>query len=165
MSMDSPIRIELPRYSRTTVVSTDVPTGNIETRVAIGYQESTVSSFHVQELVTPQTGSMSVRFVNDIFMLLNQKRLDKVTLQALADFIEDSSSTSAQSEFVSQLKSKCTDEQLMQYCKSRYIQSPQELLAWSQHLENGLSGVLAEIEAQKTVDTESTETQPSNTSE
>lgn len=149
MSMDSPIRIELPQYSRTTVVSTDISTSNIETRVAVGYQESTVSSFHVQELITPQTGSKSVRFVNDIFMLLNQKRLDKVTLQALADYIEDSSPTTAQTEFVSQLKSKCTDEQLMMYCKSRYIQSPQELLEWSKYLENGLTGVLSEIEGQK----------------
>lgn len=152
MLMDSPTRISVMSYKRSMSVKTSAPAVVDEKNTAYP-ADTTIQSFNVQEMQTVHGNSKSVRFVSDIFMLLNQKRLDKVTLQALADYLE-STGQSSYNEQLAQLKAKCTDEQLMQYCKSRYIQSPQELLLWSEHLEGQLTGVLKEIEDAKALESQ-----------
>lgn len=70
-------------------------------------------------------------YVDDIYMLFNQQRLlscGKDTIQAWLNTLQP------RSDALAELRKKCTDEQLMQICKSRYIQSPSELLAWSEYL-------------------------------
>lgn len=148
--MDSPTRISVMSYERSMSVKTSAP-AVVDEKNTVYPAETTIQSFNIQEYVPIYGNTKSVRFVSDIFMLLNQKRLDKVTLQALADYLE-STGQSSYNEQLAQLKAKCTDEQLMQYCKSRYIQSPQELLLWSEHLEGQLTGVLKEIEDAKITD-------------
>ena len=87
----------------------------------------------------------AVSYVNDIYLLFNQKRL----LSAGADTINAWLNTlTPRSDALSQLREKCTDEQLMQLCKSRYIQSPSELLAWSDYLLNNYQDILSEAEQQ-----------------
>lgn len=87
----------------------------------------------------------AVSYVNDIYLLFNQKRL----LSAGVDTINAWLNTLIpRSDALSQLREKCTDEQLMQLCKSRYIQSPSELLAWSDYLLNNYQDILSEAEQQ-----------------
>lgn len=87
----------------------------------------------------------AVSYVNDIYLLFNQKRL----LSAGADTINAwLNSLTPRSDSLSQLREKCTDEQLMQLCKSRYIQSPSELLAWSDYLLSNYQDILSEAEQQ-----------------
>lgn len=88
----------------------------------------------------------AVSYVNDIYLLFNQKRLLSA---AGADTINAWLNTLIpRSDALSQLREKCTDEQLMQLCKSRYIQSPSELLAWSDYLLNNYQDILSEAEQQ-----------------
>ena len=108
----------------------------------------------------------AVSYVNDIYLLFNQKRL----LSAGADTINAwLNSLTPRSDSLSQLREKCTDEQLMQLCKSRYIQSPSELLAWSDYLLSNYQDILSEVEQQmlqqQQVQTEPQPTEPQPASE
>lgn len=86
----------------------------------------------------------AVCIVDDIYMLFNQSRLvnsgiGRDTLQAWLNTL------TPRSDSLAQLRKKCTDEQLMQICKSRYIQSPSELLAWSDYLNNNYADIVAKV--------------------
>lgn len=84
-------------------------------------------------------------YVDDIYMLFNQQRLlscGKDTIQAWLNTLQP------RSDALSELRKKCTDEQLMQICKSRYIQSPSELLAWSEYLNANYEQIVGDIKSQ-----------------
>lgn len=68
---------------------------------------------------------------NDIGLLFNQKRLDKLGKDGVTSFLN---SLVPKSDSLSKLRKKCTDQELIAICKSRYIQTPSELLAWSDYL-------------------------------
>ena len=88
----------------------------------------------------------AISFVDDIYMLLNQQRL----LSAGTDTINAWLNTlTPKSDALSELRKKCTDEQLMQICKSRYIQSQSELLAWSEYLNANADKIMQDVELAK----------------
>lgn len=73
----------------------------------------------------------AISVVDDIYMLFNQQRL----LSAGKDTIQTwLNSLTPKSNALDELRKKCSDSELMSICKSRYIQSPSELLAWSEYL-------------------------------
>ena len=81
-------------------------------------------------------------YVDDIYMLFNQQRLlscGNDTIQAWLNTLQP------RSDALSELRKKCTDEQLIQICKSRYIQSPSELLAWSEYLNANYEQIVGDI--------------------
>lgn len=86
----------------------------------------------------------SVTLTSDITMLFNQQRLDKLTQIALVQRFDSISKTS---DALNQVRSKMTDEQLVQFVKSRYIQSPSELLSWTNYLSANYESVSAEMQA------------------
>jgi len=92
---------------------------------------------------------------NDVTLLFSQQRLLR-TLGAdtLNKWIE---ALAPKSDNLSELRSKCTDEQLLQICKSRYIQKPSELLAWSEYLNANAKDILAKIQAENENSEEVTE--------
>lgn len=78
-------------------------------------------------------------YVDDIYMLFNQQRLAHAgsdTIQAWLNTL------TPRFDALSQLRAKCSDEQLMAVCKSRYIQSQSELLAWSEYLNANYDAVI-----------------------
>lgn len=79
---------------------------------------------------------------NDIFFLFNQQRLSALGSDGVKQFLDglQSRSSSLQS-----LRSKISDSDLMNICKSRYIQSPSELLAWSKYLDHNYQQILNDI--------------------
>ena len=97
------------------------------------YHPSTLDDFYFQKRKMPRSGNDSLRHTSDIYMLFNQRRLDKMTREALIDHFN---SMSLGNDALSQLRSKMTDEQLISLVKSRYIQSPSELMKWSQYLNS-----------------------------
>ena len=104
----------------------------------IGAKELSTTEFYQPGMVDPflvekvKAGDQVIEIhTSDIYMLFNQKRLDKLTAQALVQHFD---SMSQQNSSLSSLRSKLTDDQLVQFVKSRYIQSPGELLAWSKYL-------------------------------
>lgn len=99
------------------------------------------------DIVENSYGDKSVYHHSDIYLLFNQKRISSTTIAGLLDYLTSMSSPA--SDALSALRSKVTDEQLLSLCKSRYIQTPSELLAWSTYLEQNYSQLLSQIEGSK----------------
>lgn len=95
----------------------------------------------------------AVCYVDDIYMMFNQHRLSSLgvgndTIQAWLD------SLAPKSDSLRQLRDKCSDEDLMRLCKSRYLQTPSELLAWSQYLNDNYEELMDRLERDSKNDTE-----------
>ena len=82
----------------------------------------------------------AVFYHNDVTLLFNQQRLEKVlgkdSLKAFFD------SLAPKSDALRSLRSKISDNDLADLCKSRYLQSPSEILAWSNFLNANYSTLL-----------------------
>ena len=132
-----------------------------EMKVSKFREVSPVESFYVREEKYPD-GSTVKRVINDIYMLFNQQRLDRMTTANLLQWLEN---TSTYNDGLRSLRSKLSDAQLMSFIKSRYIQSPGELLAYSKYLEAQAKSleitpeIQAEIDALRGNSSTETETQ------
>ena len=96
------------------------------------------------DIIKDKNGVERVYHHSDIYLLFNQKRISSTTITSLLDYLTSMSSPA--SDALSSLRSKVSDEQLLSLCKSRYIQTPSELLAWSTYLEQNYSQLLESIE-------------------
>lgn len=105
-------------------------------------EESPVDQFLKQEIEV--NGVPSVRLTSDIYMLFNQKRLDRLSRESLLSHFE---SMSVNEPKFGDLRAKLGDDQLINFVKSRFIQSPSELMAWSQYLMSSSDAVVAELAA------------------
>lgn len=110
-----------------------------------------------EDLLTEETTASngdvsSVRVCNDISLLFNQQRLESLGREGIKQFLD---SLTPKSPSLASLRSKISDADLLKVCKSRYIQSPSELLAWSSYLDSSLSEIQQEI-----VDNVSSEVEP-----
>lgn len=105
-------------------------------------EESPVDQFLRQEIEV--NGVPSVRLTSDIYMLFNQQRLDKLSRESLLSYFE---SMSVNEPKFGDLRAKLGDDQLVNFVKSRFIQSPSELMAWSQYLMSSSDAVVAELAA------------------
>lgn len=105
-------------------------------------QESPVDQFLFEELEFD--GVKGVRLTSDICMLFNQQRLDRLSRESLLSHFE---SMSVNEPKFGDLRAKLGDDQLISFVKSRFIQSPSELMAWSQYLMSSSDAVVAELAA------------------
>lgn len=102
-------------------------------RLTLTREKSPVEKFYIQRHKDKFTGHDSVAIVDDIYMLFNQQRLDRMSSAALSQWLDQ---TSRYDSTLQNLRSRMTDAQLGSFIKSRYIQSRSELLAWSGYLES-----------------------------
>lgn len=118
-----------------------------ELRLSSFYSPSAVDDFMHNKHKPAYDTKESIRVTSDIYMLFNQQRLDKMTLQQLAAHFN---SMVVREPSLSALKSKLSDEQLASIVKSRYIQSPSELLAYSKYLntlgDEQLQAIVADVQ-------------------
>lgn len=108
-------------------------------------QPSPIKEF-MTEKVTYFSGDVkktAIAYVDDIYMLFNQNRLDSVGKDTVQKWLDG---LTPKSDALAQLRTKCTDEQLIAICKSRYIQSSSELLAWSEYLNANYSSIIEELQ-------------------
>lgn len=92
---------------------------------------STLDSFmHVERHLDSE--NVSIRIHDDVYMLFNQDRLDRMTKEALITYINGNIQNS---DSLRSLRSKMSDSQLLKFIKSRYIQAPSDLQQWSKYLE------------------------------
>lgn len=110
-------------------------------------EKSPVNEFMFQEIVV--SGRKTVRVTSDIYMLFNQQRLDRMSKQRLTSYFE---SLSVNEPKMRELRSKLSDEQLCSFVKSRFIQSPSELMSWSQYLMSSQDEMIAAAAAEKQVE-------------
>lgn len=85
-------------------------------------------------------GKKSIRVTSDIYMLFNQQRLDKLTRAQLVEYFD---SLSVSEPKMSDLRKNMTDDQLCSFVKSRFIQTPSELMAWSQYLMSSQDAMIS----------------------
>lgn len=105
-------------------------------------QESPVDQFLFEELEFD--GVKGVRLTSDIYMLFNQQRLDRLSRESLLSHFE---SMSVNEPKFGDFRAKLGDDQLISFVKSRFIQSPSELMSWSQYLMSSSDAVVAELAA------------------
>lgn len=90
-----------------------------------------------------QVGNNKIYFIeSDLVLLFNQERLNKLGDTALLEYIN---SIAPQNDGLSDLRSKCTDQELLSLVKSRHIQSRSELLRWSEYLNAQLDDTSSEL--------------------
>lgn len=83
-------------------------------------------------LLIDDHGDDTFTYLSDVDLLFNQQRLDRMSLAALQNKLDDM--TRIQNDGLSELRNNIKDEDLMRFIKSRYIQSPSELRAWCSYL-------------------------------
>lgn len=77
-----------------------------------------------------------VSVTNDIYLLLNQNRLSALGDDNVKKILD---SIGSQNSAMSELRKNVSDSDLLSFCKSRYIQTPSELRAWSNYLNTEMS--------------------------
>lgn len=107
-------------------------------------ENSPVNEFCFERLEV--NGNEVVTLTSDIYMLFNQQRLDRMSKDRLLAYFESLSVTDPK---MSELRSKLSDDQLCSFVKSRFIQSPSELMAWSQYLMSSQDEMIAAAAAEK----------------
>ncbi|QRV61761.1 hypothetical protein [Microvirus sp.] len=106
-------------------------------------------------------GSDVVFLDSDVSLLFNQERLnDTLGRDGIKHFFDSLSSRSVP---LSELRSKISDEDLACICKSRYLQQPSEILAWSEYLNNNYSDLMAQISDRTSSSEPHEEPKPSET--
>lgn len=107
-------------------------------------EQSPVNEFIIQE--NEVNGVKSIRCSSDIYMLFNQQRLDRMSKERLVAHFEK---LSVNEPKMRELRSKLSDDQLCSFVKSRFIQSPSELMAWSQYLMSSQDEMIAAAAAEQ----------------
>lgn len=129
-------------------VYNSIEKGNLDYAFSNFYVPTPVDEF-TNETVQNLDGSESVTLTSDITMLFNQQRLDRTSQESLIRYFD---SLSKQSNSFSALRSQLTDQQLISIVKSRYIQAPSELLAYSNYLVEQFGDELASLSTVPVVD-------------
>lgn len=114
---------------------------NVNSAVLLGsefVEPSPLHDFMFQEIEC--NGNKSIRITSDIYMLFNQQRLDKLTRAQLVEYFD---SLSVSEPKMSDLRKNMTDDQLCSFVKSRFFQTPSELMAWSQYLMSSQDAMIA----------------------
>lgn len=112
------------------------------------YSPTPVDEFTYETVKNPD-GEDSVTLTSDITMLFNQQRLDKCSNESLLRYFD---SLSVSPSPLKELRSKLSDSELISIVKSRYIQTPSELLAYSETLLNDYGAELASLARLSPVD-------------
>lgn len=103
---------------------------------------SPVDEFAFNETIMPD-GSIALSYSDPIYLLFNQQRLDKNGSFAIQQWLQ--SLQSSLSSQLSQLRSKCSDEDLISMIKSRHIQSPSELKSWLDYCSSNIEQFNSEL--------------------
>lgn len=122
--------------------------GNMDLVFSNFYAPTPVDEFTYEKVSVPGSDD-SITLTSDISMLFNQQRLDRCSRDALIQYFDGLARSS--SDF-SALRSKLSDDQLISIVKSRYLQSPSELLAYSESLVREYGVELASLAQHVTVD-------------
>lgn len=104
---------------------------------------SVVDEFYKESIINTD-GSESVSFMDPIYILFNQQRLNSLGTTAAQSFLD---SLQPQSDSLAELRKKCSDDDLMKMVKSRHLQSPSEILAWCRYMESNIDAFNEEVQS------------------
>lgn len=107
-------------------------------------RECDVCDEFYHEIITNSDKSESVSIVDPIYILFNQERLNQLGTGAAQKLLD---SLQPKSDALAELRSKCSDEDLMKMMKSRHLQSPAEILAWCRYMQANVDNFNSEVKA------------------
>lgn len=108
-------------------------------------EESPVDEFY-QETVTPSFDcDTAVACVNPLYVLFYAQKIEKAGSFAVEKWLEQLDSASKRFDSLKELRSQCSDEELLQFMKSRYIQQPCEVEAWASYINENYDKMSTEI--------------------
>lgn len=106
-------------------------------------QPSPIEDMNFVELPCVHSSCPAVHYRNDVYALFHLQDLTRMELSRLSQFLNDAGKSSSS---LTSVRSKMSDAQLRQFIKSRYIQSPSELLRWSAWLDDNYKMEVERIE-------------------
>lgn len=109
--------------------------GTVDVKAVVLYQGTPVDYF-----LSQQVDEKLFAVTNPLIMLLNQKRLASVPDSVLENWFKVGA-------LPDNYRDKLTDEQRFDLIKSRYIQSPADLKAYIDYLDNTILSEKAKVEA------------------
>lgn len=105
-------------------------------------EPSVVDEFYHETTAPSDDSKKSVSVCDPIIILFNQQRLDNMGTTAAKAFID---SLVPKSNELSELRKKCSDDDLMSMVKSRHLQSPAEILAWCRYMNDNVEIFNSEV--------------------
>lgn len=142
-----------PRIFITTSLNKDniVFNESIAIKQTILREPSLTDDFYFEECDAANDRINSTSFIDPIYMLFNQQRLNNLGQLGIEKFLE---SFSQKEDSLRELRSKCSDEQLASMIKSKYLQSASEITAWCRYMQSHVDEFNSEVkklmEAKKT---------------
>lgn len=106
-------------------------------------QPSPIEDMNFVELPCVHSSYPAVHYRNDVYALFHLQDLTRMELSRLSQFLENAGKSASSLRSV---REKMSDAQLRQFIKSRYIQSPSELLRWSAWLDDNYKMEVERIE-------------------
>ena len=97
---------------------------------------SPVSQFYREELIADSDGDTVVFYSDPIYLIFNQERISKLGIDGVKNYLD--SLLQQSSSPLDSLRKQCSDEDLLATIKSRYLQSPNEILSWSRYMSNNI---------------------------
>lgn len=124
---------------------------NFDLKNVILRQKEIIDDF-CMECMEDVDGEKVYRVVDPVHVLLNQERLERTLGNTAAKNFIDSFRNQKNDPFA-ELRSKCSDEDLMCMIKSRHLQAPAEILAWTHYMKQNID--LFNSEVQKLIESQS----------
>lgn len=106
-------------------------------------ETSPVDEFYVAEQEHTDLDSPIKVYRDPLYELFNQTRISKLGSTALDAWIK--SMMIIKDNPLSELREKCSDSELLSIMKSRYCQTPSEVMNWARYLKNNLSEFEKEV--------------------
>lgn len=100
-------------------------------------ESSPVDEFYFDKIECSDLDKPIKVFRDPIYELFNQDRLNRLGSTVLDAWIKSMMMT--KNNPLSELREKCSDTELLSIMKSRYSQTPSEIMNWARYLNNNLS--------------------------
>lgn len=110
--------------------------------VSVCRSVSPVEDFYKHESLPLYDNESCYEYFNDVYLVLNQHRLDAMTLSDFQSVLNSNPTLSS----LANIRSKMSDEELHSFVKSRYIQHPAELLSWANYLDSQFSAEFSRLQ-------------------
>lgn len=102
-----------------------------------------VDDFHFDK-ISPAHDTEAIIVSNPLYVIFNQKRLSSIGQFPLQEWID--AMNNIKSDPLKELRSKCSDEDLVNFMKSRYCQKPSDITHWSSYLATKIDGLKTEVQ-------------------
>lgn len=102
-----------------------------------------VDEFYTELSSPSDDGKESVSYVDPLYMLFNQERLNSLGEYGVKKFLEQ---FSQKEDSLKELRSRVSDDDLVAMIKSRHLQSPSEITAWCRYIESNIDAFNKELQ-------------------